>query len=971
MNSAMAVADLCAFAVPAWSPDQAAPSPCAAGCGLVRRPDRTDSPAIVCLPPLRLNSAWPVRILPLRVHPPRRRDSLMRTIACWLLIGLATCAVSSAQPLVLLIDDMEEISDWSSPELLAQAEGTTGKALKYTIPASKLTFPAKNLAKLNIAFDAHPILKLDYQIVSGDCKWFGVKLMHAPLAENKQAVWRFAGPTTPKGVWHTVAVDVHKPEYVWGDKPDPAARAIGLRGEAGKEPCVILVDNIRLVKRVLQLEVAETGTNSSKVVAQNVTAAPQTVMASVEPAPRAFESVIEPSVLKLAPGEKGVFTVTMKPKDKSAPLTSETSALRVAPSGTPDAAMSLPLTAVVPLPDLPRPRVMATREQIAAAKRKAETCDWARNVFGSLKKRADQLLQQPVEMPDRGGQWAHWYGCKDCSTGLKTISPTEHRCPVCSKVYTGEPYDSVVLNRVHHGNSIGARDLALAYQLTGNTAYARKAADILLGYAGKYLTYPLHNIHGEPKVGGGRVGAQTLDESTWLIPVAQAYDLIWDALTPPEREQIETKLLRPAAEVIRQHRIGVHNIQCWKNAAVGSVGLAIGDAALVSDAVESGHGLKQQIAKGILEDGSWWELSWGYHFYAMSPLSTLAESASHFGIDVFDRHFERLYEAPILFAMPDLRLPAFNDTGGGASVSPSGNYEVAAARYPKNALFGWLLSTRPRGTLEALLYGAPELPQAERPVMPTTNFAASGIAVLRSRSADNPMYLALDYGPHGGGHGHPDKLGFVFHALGQVLAPDPGSIAYGMPAHGKWYRQTLSHSTLVVDQKSQKPCEGRLNFIHSSPRFQIASVSCDQAYDGVTMDRTVAMIDDWAVLLVDRVRSDKEHIYDWAYHNVGTLKPGPSLVLSPRQQSLGAGEGYDMVKNVAEAATGEPWQADFGLTPDGAKGLRLSMLGVPSTQVFTGIGLGNPPTEKVPMVIVRRKAKEAVFVSLLEPFSSP
>jgi len=78
-----------------------------------------------------------------------------------------------------------------------------------------------------------------------------------------------------------------------------------------------------------------------------------------------------------------------------------------------------------------------------------------------------------------------------------------------------------------------------------------------------------------------------------------------------------------------------------------------------------------------------------------------------------------------------------------------------------------------------------------------------------------------------------------------------------------------------------------------------------------------------------------------------------------------------MVKNVAEAATGEPWQADFGLTPDGAKGLRLSMLGVPGTQVFTGIGLGNPPTEKVPVVIARRKAKESIFVSLLEPFSSP
>ena len=47
-------------------------------------------------------------------------------------------------------------------------------------------------------------------------------------------------------------------------------------------------------------------------------------------------------------------------------------------------------------------------------------------------------------------------------------------------------------------------------------------------------------------------------------------------------------------------------------------------------------------------------------------------------------------------------------------------------------------------------------------------------------------YLALDYGPHGGGHGHPDKLGFVLYGRGTLLAEDPGCIAYGNPAqvHG-------------------------------------------------------------------------------------------------------------------------------------------------------------------------------------------
>ena len=60
-------------------------------------------------------------------------------------------------------------------------------------------------------------------------------------------------------------------------------------------------------------------------------------------------------------------------------------------------------------------------------------------------------------------------------------------------------------------------------------------------------------------------------------------------------------------------------------------------------------------------------------------------------------------------------------------------------------------------------------------------------------------WLCLKYGPHGGGHGHPDKNNFVLYARGKVLFPDPGTRPYGSPLHNGWDKITLAHNTLVVD----------------------------------------------------------------------------------------------------------------------------------------------------------------------------
>jgi hypothetical protein len=111
----------------------------------------------------------------------------------------------------------------------------------------------------------------------------------------------------------------------------------------------------------------------------------------------------------------------------------------------------------------------------------------------------------------------------------------------------------------------------------------------------------------------------------------------------------------------------------------------------------------------------------------------------------------------------------------------------------------------PRG-LNALLWGVPKLPVGEPPALlsdrpatparrlgdsssvltkhrlaaglPSEVLPNAGVATLRVRGSDHT--LALKFGPHGGGHGHFDKLTFISYANGKHLAVDPGTQAYGL-----------------------------------------------------------------------------------------------------------------------------------------------------------------------------------------------
>lgn len=611
----------------------------------------------------------------------------------------------------------------------------------------------------------------------------------------------------------------------------------------------------------------------------------------------------------------------------------------------------------------PHPRLLLPEADLAAVKQRMASEPDVNAFVTELKDKYDQTLSDPVTLPDRSGQWSHWYACKTHGVRLVTESPTRHVCPVDKQVYTGYPYDDVVIANVHGNLAYAVRDCGLLYRITGDRRYAERARDIALAYADRYLSYPLHDVNGKPEVRGGRVLAQTLDESIWLTRIAHGVDQIWDALTPDQIETLRTKLFYPAADGIRAHKLKIHNIQCYKNAAVGLVGFLFGDRALISEAIDGEYGYRNQLKQGVSPDGIWYEGTWGYHFYTLSAFMPLAEAAHHCGTDLYTPELRAMFAAPVVFAMPDGALPAFSDSYATTAAGNS-DYELALARY-NDPLFARPLRAKPRKSLYALLAGVTPLPEVPADAATSKNFPTSGYAILQTPAT----WLCLKYGPHGGYHGHPDKNSFVLWSSGKILADDPGNAPYGIPIYHGWYRTSLAHNTITVDQANQAEATGACLAFLEDKEHPAAIVDAGGAIKGGTFRRATFLLDDSLVVFLDHVvfADGEDHTIDLTLHPTGQwdnpATPDSGLTWTSTDPAA-AGfppdkAGYPYLRDLKVAS------ADKDVTlavasPAGPSTITFAGTGQ-STTYFAGTGVGKNTEDRVPVVIARRSGKAATY----------
>ena len=615
------------------------------------------------------------------------------------------------------------------------------------------------------------------------------------------------------------------------------------------------------------------------------------------------------------------------------------------------------------------PFLFGNKELYSQAKQRALKYPWAQKQIEGILKDADEILAKPLEVPAKGGQWGHHYVCKKCSVRLETKG-TRHVCPNCKKEYTGWPYDEVVAAGVHKKNWTSVRTLGLAYQLNGAEKYAERARQILLAYADAYVKFPIHDYRGSavPIEKGARAFAQTLDEAIAAIELVWGYDMVYACpkFTADERKHVETELFREIVKTIQRNDMGVSNWQSWHNGAFATIGYCLQDADLVAKAINGPHGFKWQLKHSILPDGFWYEGSPSYHFYSLQALLTVAEAAHFAGENLYtDPALKGLLAAPVDYVFPNGKFPAVNDSDELDITGQAGSYEIGYARY-KDSRFGSVAALDNRKNVEALLWGENELPpESPKPKAGNSNFPSVGAIMLRQGEGANALNVHLDYGPHGGAHGHMDKLAVILYGLGEILAPDPARVQYGSPLQAQWYKTSVAHNTIVMDQQNQKSATGKLIWESWKPSLAAAQATCDSCYDDVRLTRTLALTPEY-LLDITEVETTQPRTFDLAWHVWGKLSA--SIDVKPAKP-LGKSDGYQHLANVRSAETSGSYRVDF---PQKNGTVRLLSSGSAKDVVILAEGVsGNPPTS-CSAILMRRYADKTVYVSVIEPaYKSP
>lgn len=622
----------------------------------------------------------------------------------------------------------------------------------------------------------------------------------------------------------------------------------------------------------------------------------------------------------------------------------------------------------IKLPDPPQhPLLAATPEELTRVRAAYKSDKPERKPVAAWVEKADKAMQGKLEFPPRGGQHNQWYQCEKCQMGLDTAE-AGHQCPKCKKVYTGAPYDDVIFAKEHGRNLNRALACAWAYAITKDAKYAKDAAAVLLGYAERYEKYPYHdnrcNVGDKAARSGGHLNEQTLGEASYMARyIAPAYDLIHDTLNDAERKQIRGGLIEPMLKNIDKHKAGKSNWQTWHNAAMLAGGIALDNMSWVKKALtQGGNGFVSQMQESVTADGMWYENSWGYHFYTLSALVEIAEGARRIGLDVWSHpNFKKMFTLPAQYTMADGTLPRFGDDVNSTAQGDS-RMEASYRAYQDPSVLA-LLSPDPNW--DSVLLGRDANAKAPDVALASRIFPSAGHAILRGGEPAG-LSVAFTFGPFGGFHGHFDKLSFVSAAFGEELGYDPGrakSQAYRLPVHGNWYRATLAHNTVVVDQKSQDGVEGELLGYETGKGTyaQIAGARCAKAYKGVAHSRWLAAAPTY-LLVFDDLASKVEHAYDWWYHNRGTL-----AVCEAATKDGGFEKGYagtEYVQHEKYGSTDELLRVRF----DGPKVTNfLTMSAEKGTRVVVGDGVGASVEDRVPLAMVRRSGKTVRFAAVLEP----
>lgn len=584
----------------------------------------------------------------------------------------------------------------------------------------------------------------------------------------------------------------------------------------------------------------------------------------------------------------------------------------------------------------------------------------------------------------------------------------------------------------HKRNFFILRKAGLLYQILEDDKYADYVRDMLFAYEAMYKNLPLHPQ--TRSYARGKLFWQCLNDSNWLVYVSQAYDLVHNYLSADERRRLEENLFRPFADFISlenpQFYNRIHNHSTWGNAAVGMIGLAIGDDELVQralygiedDGLELGTkdndggfikiagqkaGFLANLEQPFSPDGYYTEGPY-YQRYAMYPFLVFAQALNNVRpeLEIFDYKdgvLLKAVNAMISLSDADGEFFALNDSQKGMSLNAGSVVSAVDIAYLYGGQDPQLLSiAEDQGQVvldESGFAVAQALHEGDARPFARSSINLSdgpdgkqgGVAVLRQ--ADEALTLVFKYSAQGLSHGHYDKLSFSLHERGEEVLQDYGMVRFVnveqkgggnyLPENTSWAKQSIAHNTLVVDGTSHfqgkyeigSQHHSQLHFIATSRAdIHIVSATETNAYPGTRLQRTMALINDDTTakpLLLDilRATSRQKHQYDLPFHFLGQVIDTSFEYTTPDGLApLGSEHGY---QHLYVEAGGDADSDNTRLTwLNNRKFYTLTSATKAGDQLMLArIGANDPDfnLRRDPALLIRRDARDAVFVTAIEP----
>lgn len=438
--------------------------------------------------------------------------------------------------------------------------------------------------------------------------------------------------------------------------------------------------------------------------------------------------------------------------------------------------------------------------------------------------------------------------------------------------------------------------LGFAYLITGDSQYAE---------AGKALL--LHVARWNPYGTSGRAKNDEVSMRL-LYGMSRAYDWLYPALTPQERQVVQESMRARGNDVYLTMRRIKFEETLLDNHLTRSMGF-LGEAAIAFmgdfpeaevwfDYIVSLFALRYPPWGG--EEGGWsqgvsyWQsyISWVLEFLDAFKIAT--------GVDLYQKPFFRntgwfkFYAHP-----PKSKVGAFGDHSDVPPDRGAARVMSHLAYTYRIPAFQWYASTIEGGGRLPILpldnflgyvrmpVSADELFDPEFPAdfAQSRLFTDVGWAIMNVDMEDweNNVHIKFKSSPYGSfNHSHAEQNSFMIEAYGSPLAISSGYYPwYGSPHHATWTWESRSKNTILVNGRGQRvqsiDAKGQIVRASFGSQFDYVIGDATQAYEG-RIDRFwrhLWFIKPNLILIYDQLEAPGETTYDWLLHTEQRMDVDP------------------------------------------------------------------------------------------------